>query len=89
LFIYTQRGWLNLKSGSPRYENKRLNVASYSTLIHNVISGFITEGLIDLGVIKTYIKMEGIKLAYFDVLLTVHLSIILLINQLNAQNLVL
>ena len=30
-----------------------------------------------------------IRISYFDVLLTVHLSIILVINQLNAQNLVL
>ena len=33
--------------------------------------------------------MNIIKLMNFDVLLTVHLSIILVINQLNAQNLVL
>jgi len=33
--------------------------------------------------IRTYTR------TYFDVLLTVHLSIILVINQLNAQNLVL
>jgi hypothetical protein len=50
-------------SNSLRYENKRLNFASYSALIRNRISGFITDGLIDLGVIKTYIKMDGINVA--------------------------
>jgi len=37
----------------------------------------------------TYNILSNIVLSSFDVLLTVHLSIILVINQLNAQNLVL
>ena len=44
-------------------------------------------------VMKLWVRYEAVKFLtssdYFDVLVTVHLSIILVINQLNAQNLVL
>jgi len=38
---------------------------------------------------ESWMKSIQICFSYFDVLLTVHLSIILAINQLNAQNLLL
>jgi len=59
--------------------------------VHNIISDSqLAVTVLPLPCLDSVIKYAGImKGRYFDVLLTVHLSIILVINQLNAQILLL
>jgi len=75
----------------------REQVTEYMSDIFGIVSAYEDEGFWKITVLilvsqKSAVettKSVHVKTAYFNVLLTVHLSIILAINQLNTKNLVL